>query len=198
MQEERDNHWRTYRLTAKAHIILLNGVGSVGKSSIAKALQAITATPFLHVEMDAFFAMMPERYWDHPDGVTFETVEQDGKPSVIIRSGPVAERTFCGMRRAIAAMARAGNNLIVDEVMLGDELAEYRDLLADFVLHVVGVFAPLDVLEERERARGDRLIGLARWQYERVHQGKHYDLALDAGGATPAECAERIKRHFGL
>ena len=71
-----------------ATIILLNGVGSAGKSSIAKALQAVTTEPFLHVEMDTFFNMMPERYWDHPDGVSFETIQQDGKPAVIIRSGP--------------------------------------------------------------------------------------------------------------
>jgi len=148
--------------------------------------------------MDAFINMMPELYWDHPDGLAFETVQQDGKPSVIIRSGPVAERTFRGMRRAIAAMAEAGNNLIVDDVLLGDELAEYRDLLADFTLQVVGLFAPLEVLEAREEARGDRLIGLARWQHERVHRGKRYDLQLDAGTAMPEECAERIKRHFGL
>jgi chloramphenicol 3-O-phosphotransferase len=31
-----------------------------------------------------------------------------------------------------------------------------------------------------------------------VHQGKCYDLELDAGSATPAECAERIKQRFGL
>src|SRR5262245_55362563 len=119
-------------VTKPSQIILLNGVGSVGKSSIAKALQKITAAPFLPVEMDAFIDMMPERYWDRPDGLTFETVQEDGKPSVIIRSGPMAERTFRGMRQAVAAMAGAGNNLIVDDVMLGDELAEYRDLLADF------------------------------------------------------------------
>jgi chloramphenicol 3-O phosphotransferase len=179
-------------------VILLNGAGSVGKSSIAKALQAITAEPFLHVEMDAFLNMMPERCWNHPDGLIFETRQQDGKPSVVIRSGPVAERTLRGMRHAIAAMARQGNNMIVDDVLLENELAEYAALLADFTFHTVGVFAALDVLEARERARGDRLIGLARWQHDRVHRGKRYDLKLDAGSATPAECAERIKRAFGL
>ncbi len=181
-----------------ATIILLNGVGSVGKSSIAKALQKITREPFLHVEMDAFLNMMPERYWDHPDGLIFETVQQDGKPAVVIKSGPVAEQTFRGMRHAVAAMAREGSNLIVDDVMLENELAEYSALLAGCTLHAVGVFAPLDVLEARERERGDRLIGLARWQYDRVHQGKSYDLEIDTSIATPRECAERIKQTFGL
>ncbi|MBA4096591.1 MAG: chloramphenicol phosphotransferase [Rhodospirillum sp.] len=181
-----------------ATVILLNGVGSAGKSSIAKALQAITAEPFLHVAMDAFLEMMPARYWDHPDGVTFETIQQDGKPSVVIKSGPVVDRTLLGMRRAVAAMAGAGNNLIVDDVLLENEMAEYASLLADVTFHAVGVFAPLDVLEARERERGDRLIGLARWQYDRVHRGKRYALELDTSNATPMECATLIKQRFGL
>jgi chloramphenicol 3-O phosphotransferase len=185
-------------LEKQASVVLLNGAGSVGKSSIAKALQTITAEPFLYVEMDAFLNMMPERYWDHPDGLTLETVEQDGKRSVAIRSGPIAECTFRGMRHAIAAMASQGNNLVVDDVMLGDELAEYRSLLAGVTLHAVGVFAPLDVLEARERERGDRLAGLARWQYDRVHRGKRYDLELDTSTATAQECAARIKQAFGF
>jgi chloramphenicol 3-O phosphotransferase len=181
-----------------ATVILLNGVGSAGKSSIAKALQTITAEPFLHVAMDAFLDMMPARYWDHADGIAFETVQQDGKPSVVIRSGPVAERILRGMRRSVAAMAREGNNLIVDDVLIEDEMAEYAALLADADFKTVGVFAPLDVLEARERERGDRLIGLARWQYDRVHRGKRYDLELDSSKATPMACAERIKQAFKL
>ncbi|WP_119304895.1 chloramphenicol phosphotransferase CPT family protein [Dongia deserti] len=179
-------------------VILFNGVGSVGKSSIAKALQTIATEPFLHVEMDAFLNMMPERFWDHPDGLTFETVMQDSKPTVAIKSGSVTERTLRGMRHAVAAMARQGNNLIIDDVLLEDEMADYIALLAGFTFHTVGIFAPLDVLEARERERGDRLIGLARWQYDRVHQGKRYDLELDASAATPMQCAEAIKATFGL
>ena len=181
-----------------ATIVLLNGVGSAGKSSIAKALQTITAEPFLHVAMDTFFEMMPARYWDHPDGVTFETIQQDGKPSVVIRSGPVADRILRGMRRSIAAMAREGNNQIVDDVLIGDEMGEYETLLRDFTFRTVGVFAPLDVLEARERDRGNRLIGLARWQYDRVHHGKRYDLEVDTSKTTAIECAERIKQAFKL
>ncbi len=181
-----------------ATVILLNGVGSAGKSSIAKALQAIAAEPFLHVAMDAFLDMMPARYWDHPDGITFETVQQAGKPSVVIRTGPLAERIMRGMRRAIAAMAHEGGNLIVDDVLIEDEMAEYAALLADCTFRTVGVFAPLDVLEARERERGDRLIGLARWQYDRVHRGKRYDLEVDTSGATPMECATLVKQRLGL
>jgi chloramphenicol 3-O phosphotransferase len=58
---------------------------------------------------------------------------------------------------------------------------------------MVGVFAPLAVLEERERLRKDRILGLARWQFDRVHQGIDYDLAVDTSVESPESCAVRIK-----
>lgn len=179
-------------------IVFLNGVGSAGKSTIAKALQAITAEPFLHVEMDAFLRMLPEASFGRPEGLTFETAEEDGKPSVIIRTGPMAMRVFRGMRHAVAAMAAQGNDLILDEVLTGPERAEYAALLSPFTVFLVGVFAPLAVLEARERARGDRMIGLARWQYGRVHAGMRYDLTLDTSRTSAADCARTIKERFGL
>lgn len=104
-----------------------------------------------------------------------------------------------GMRHAIASMAAQGNNLVVDEVMIGTEkLREYRRLLAQFDLRLVGLFAPLDVLEARERTRGDRALGLARWQYDRVHRDIAYDLKIDAATTTPMENAQKICDAFGL
>ncbi|WP_245456352.1 AAA family ATPase [Mesorhizobium sp. M2A.F.Ca.ET.043.05.1.1] len=156
-------------MTAK--IVLLNGVGSAGKSSIAKALQEMTAAPFLHVKMDAFLEMLPEALQENMPGFAYKTTYEDGKPSVAIEAGPVGRRAMQGMRHAIAAMARQGNNLIVDDVMIEGEMAQYLELLSSFAVFSVGVFAPLDVLEARESARADRLPGLARWQFERVHRG---------------------------
>lgn len=188
---------------ARPRVVILNGAGSVGKSSTARALQAITARPFLHVEMDAFIAMLPERLFGHPDGMVFETIHEDGQaagpPTVVIRTGPEMGKAMRGMRRAVAAMAAAGNELIVDDVMLGvGEAADYLALLGDAELCLVGLSAPLDVLEARELARGDRQPGLARWQVDRVHEGVTYQLELDTGGLTPLQCAERIKARFGL
>ena len=181
-----------------ARVVVLNGVGSAGKSSIARALQTITTEPFLHVQMDTFMGMLPEAYHEHPDGFTYETEYQEGKPLVVIKDGPVGERTLRGMRHAIAAMAGQGNDLIVDDVLLGSASAEYAEILSNFEVFMVGVFAPLDVLEARERNRDDRLIGLARWQYNRVHEGMNYDLEIDTSGATPMECATLIKQEFRL
>ena len=188
-----------------ATVILLNGVGSVGKSSIAKALQNITTQPFLQIEMDAFLAMLPERLVGDPDGLSFEKHLVGGNVETIARVGPAASRALSGMRRSVAAMASAGNNLIVDEVLFGNTeagsasaVAEYQSLLEPYDFFIVGVFASLDVLEERERKRGDRTLGLSRWQFERVHDGMKYDLSVNTEDASPLACAELIKANLNL
>lgn len=183
----------------RPHVIILNGVGSVGKSSTARALQTIAAAPFLHVAMDAFIDMLPEAMFGHPQGLIFETIQDQGKPSIIIRTGPVVDRAMQGMRHAIAAMAAQGNNLIVDEVIIEKRKAlEYRTLLSRCNVHFVGLFAPLDVLEARERERGDRQLGFARWQYDRVHRDIAYDLEIETTATTPLENARKIRDAFGL
>jgi len=180
------------------HVIILNGVSSVGKSSTAKALQLLTDAPFLHVALDDILGMLPPRVLGDPDGMIFERMVEGGHPCTAVRTGYVVERARSGMRRAVTAMAAAGNNLVVDEVMWGDEAADYHVLLRDCDLRFVGLFAPIDVVEERERRRGDRDIGLARWQHDRVHRNIAYDLELDTYVHSAVECAQAICNAFGL
>jgi chloramphenicol 3-O phosphotransferase len=149
--------------------------------------------------MDAFLEMLPAGMFGNPEGYVFETTVEDGKPVTAIHSGPVMVAVMRGMREAVAGMADAGNDLVVDEVMWDPEaLADYRWQLATHDFHAVGLFAPLEVIEQRERERGDRTLGLARWQYDKVHAGMDYDLELDASAASPDELAEQIKLAFGL
>ena len=93
-------------------VILLNGVGSAGKTSAAKAIQALACEPMLHVSMDGFLEMLPARMFGHPDGYIFEPQVSDGYPAIAIHSGPVMERLLDGMRHAVAALAQQGNSQI--------------------------------------------------------------------------------------
>ncbi len=181
------------------HVINLNGVGSVGKTTVGRALQQVVPRPFLHVAMDAFVDMMPARLFGDPEGMVLETIQDGGRPSVAIHSGPVMARLLRGMHHAIAALAAQGNDLIVDDVMMGEGKGqEYSELLSRYRLRLVGLFAPLDVLEQRERDRGDREPGLARWQFDRVHRGLTYDLEIDTVQTTLLEAAHRIRSAFEL
>ncbi|HWF76127.1 MAG TPA: AAA family ATPase [Caulobacteraceae bacterium] len=182
-----------------SRVVLLNGVSSVGKGSVAKALQTIAARPMLHVQMDAFLEMMPPGTFGAPEGYTFETRLEGGKPVTAITSGPILALAMKSLRASVGAMADAGANLVVDEVMWDPaDLADYRRRLAGHAFHLVGLFAPLDVIERREQARGDRTLGLARWQYDKVHAGMAYDLELDTSLATPEALAAQIKAAFGV
>ena len=82
--------------------------------------------------------------------------------------------------------------------MLNDEADEYASLLSSFDLHFIGVSAPLEILEARERKRGDRVVGLARGQFDLVHKGGSYDLEMNTSEKLPAECAMEIIKKFNL
>ncbi|WP_051967279.1 chloramphenicol phosphotransferase CPT family protein [Kitasatospora mediocidica] len=158
-------------------IIFLNGTSSSGKSSIARELLDILDDGvFFHLAVDGFNAMRTKR----PLGEQ----ELDG----------ALRRTRMGFHRSIAAMAEAGNDVVVDHVL--SEPWRLRDCLTvlrpEDVLFV-GVRCPLDELARREQARGDRPPGLAALQYDLVHTHGDYDLECDTGTSSPRECAQQIK-----
>ena len=179
-------------------IIVFNGAGSSGKSSTARALQEIASVPLLHFKMDGFLDMLPDKLFNHPDGLTFAPGEADGHKVVTIDVGVVCQKLLTGMRHAVKAMAECGNSLIVDDVVLRNERKEYMEILKDFDLRFVRFNAPLGILEDREKQRGDREIGLARGQFETIRRGDGYDLEVDTSTETPAQVAQRIRDAFFL
>jgi chloramphenicol 3-O phosphotransferase len=115
-----------------------------------------------------------------------------GEGGFEIVSGEAGQRLAAGMRAAVAAAARAGNDVIADDVLLDRGwLAEWAGALAGLETLFVAVIVPLEVLEEREPQRGDRILGEARAQVEVVHAGLSYDLELD-GTAGPERSAAAI------
>ena len=49
----------------------------------------------------------------------------------------------------------------------------------EFKVLYVGLDAPLDIIEEREKKRGDRMVGGAKGMYHKIHKDVVYDLVLD-------------------
>lgn len=179
----------------QTQVIVLNGVSSVGKSSVAKAIQQSAKKPFLHVQMDDFLSMLPPRAIEQEHGLVFRRIDSK---TIDVQSGYIVKRALEGMRYAIAAMADRGNHMIVDDVFFDSEDTEYRQLLGQFDFRLIGLFAPLDVVRNRELVRGDREIGLAQGQFERVHKGRTYDLEVDTSQAPPDAIARSICEAFGL
>jgi chloramphenicol 3-O phosphotransferase len=158
--------------------IVLNGASSAGKTSIAKAIQRLAGTPVLYVSLDTFTDMF---HW----------------PAVTNQE----ERKEChrvgvtNFHVTLPILASSRFPLVVDHVF--EQHAWYEachSALKDRKVYFVGVRCPLAVLEVREKARGDRRIGMARFQADRVHEQKQYALEVDTSIHSPEECATAILR----
>jgi chloramphenicol 3-O phosphotransferase len=103
-------------------------------------------------------------------------------------------RTRMGFHRSLAAMAAAGNDIVVDHVLSESwRLLDCLTVLRPEDVLFVGIHCPLDELARRELARGDRPPGLAAHQYHLVHGHGDYDFECDTSAASPRECADRIR-----
>jgi chloramphenicol 3-O phosphotransferase len=166
-------------------IIFINGTSSSGKTTLVKALQKRLTEPFLDMGIDRFIWMLPSRYLDRP---LWEDVL--GKAT---HSGPQGLILFSGMHHAIAAAAKRGNNIIADHVFVEKAwVDECASLFGDMDAYLIGLFCPLEILEQREKDRKDRTLGQAHEQFDVIHKYVIYDLELDTSVSTVDECAIKV------
>jgi len=88
-------------------VVVLNGASSVGKPTLAVALQDLLPKPFLHVGVDTLLAAMP------PSSAGI-AVADEGSVAV---AGDL-RRLELAWYAGLAAMASSGARLIIDEVFL--------------------------------------------------------------------------------
>ena len=74
-------------------------------------------------------------------------------------------------------------------------MVQCAEALARSRTFVIGVRCSLEVAEQRERDRGDRVAGLVAEQFDTVHKIGSYDLEVDSSILTPEQCAEQIKTY---
>ena len=160
--------------------MLLNGPSSSGKSSIGRAMLPLLDDPWFFVPVDAVSGLRSTVYR--------APLDEDGVAAMLTR-------TRRGSHRTVAALASVGNDVIMDYPL--SEPWRIRDLLAvldGFDVTLVDVTCAPEELERRERARGDRPLGLAASQ--RVYVHADHDLAVDTTTNSAAECAAAIVRHL--
>ncbi len=185
-------------------VVILNGTSSVGKSSIQKAFSAQQPEAWLTIGIDNFFVgVLPPKFYMEPKpehyAVMRGTATEDAKGNKVftLNIGPTGQNIMKGMHRAIAAYARAGNNVIVDYIAY--DAAWRQDLLE--ALHgikvfTVGVTASLETIEQREKARATSPQGHGRSIYDTVHAGWQYDFTIDTDNITVEQATEQIIAAF--
>jgi chloramphenicol 3-O phosphotransferase len=168
-------------------VIVLNGGSSSGKTGIARCLQAILPTPWLRLGVDDLLAALPPSLLGSGSGIEFG-------PQGEVVVGEDFRVVEAAWQAGVAAMARAGARVIVDDVFLGGAASQdrLRARLAGLETLWVGVRCDPETAVGREIARGDRVIGMAASQADLAHRGVVYDLEVDTGRTEAIDCARAI------
>lgn len=160
----------------KSTIILLSGPSCSGKTTLSQAVQREMSSrglSFLNVEADRLLPQLPQ-CWPPKDLAAEESV-------------------LNALVECVLAFAREGFDLIVDGILPYKD-PQRADLivgsLRQFHLFYVGIHCGLEVLEERERNRPDRVKGWAARQFRDLHDGARYDLELDTTSTAASENAK--------
>ncbi|WP_080042180.1 chloramphenicol phosphotransferase CPT [[Actinomadura] parvosata] len=171
-------------------VIVLNGGSSSGKSTLARSLQAVLPSPWLAFSIDDLVDAMPAALQSQDGGIE---ITDGGEVNV----GRDFMRLQDAWREGIAAMARAGAPVVVDDVFLGGPSSQqgWQKALSGLEVLWVGVRCDSAEAARREVARQDRPQGMAELQAEVVHQGVHYDVEVDTTGKDPLECAGAVAAH---
>ena len=171
-------------------MIILNGGSSAGKSGIVRCLQDVLSDPWLAFGCDSFVDALPARLRASDDGIAFA-------PDGVIDVGADFMALEAAWKEGIAAMARAGARIIIDDVFLSGAGSQQRWRQALTGVDVLWVAVRCDgaVAAGREIARGDRIRGMAVLQADMVHQGVSYDLEVDTTHAESMACAQAIAAH---
>lgn len=170
-------------------VIVLNGGSSSGKSSLATCLQLELGGTWLTLGVDDLIRALSHGPTDTTAGGSLH-FGSDGSISV----GEAFRQAAAAWYQGVAAIARAGTAVIVDEVFLDGARSQgsVATALQGLAVVWVGVQCDPEEAETRETQRADRIGGQARDQAVRVHQGVRYDLVVDTTSTDPSRCARAI------
>lgn len=158
--------------------IVLHGPTSAGKTTLAKALQAKSPVPAFHVSLDAFVTMSNRR-----------DMRSDEERTEVYK-------LHCeNLRSTLSRIAQTRFEIILDLVLRDEaELQACLKALSGRPTFLIGVSAPLPVLEARERQRPDRASGIAREQAVDPVYNRQYDLVLDTSRTDPEAGATAVRK----
>jgi chloramphenicol 3-O phosphotransferase len=185
-----------------ASVVVLNGGSSSGKSTVGRCLQKLLGPTWMMLGVDDLIRALPGG--DEVDGL-IEAQRDDGEPvgtpgliqfgaDGSVTAGEDFRRAEAAWYAALAAIGRCKTGLIVDEIFMGGRSSQERlaTALSPLTVLWVGVRCDPEIAAARERGREGRVVGMARLQAERVHDGVVYDLVVDTTSTSAINCAKVI------
>jgi chloramphenicol 3-O phosphotransferase len=125
-------------------VVILNGGSSAGKTTLGRALQAALSDPWLLVGIDLLIWTLPPEMVNDPNGLFV----CDG----VISRGEQFMSLYEGFQFGVAALARSGVNVILDDLTLDGVPDQHRwnDALRGLDVLWIGVRCAPDIAAERE------------------------------------------------
>ena len=165
----------------KGKIIILNGVSSSGKTTLAKVIQDQSPIPLYKLDIDDFILMSPEKFNDY----------ENNDFSV---QYAFASKFFY----VVKLYSDLGFNIVAPYMFFknSDTLQEFKKLLSDYPILIVNMTCPVEELNKRELSRGDRKTGSAEEQLQLLETQFNNSITVDNFSNTNEECAEMIIKAF--
>ena len=158
----------------KGKIIILNGVSSAGKTTLAKVLQERLSQPFFHIDVDMFCIMAPQKFLENDYSLQHNFVSN--------------------MFDVVKLFSDKGYSLIVPCAFLEGYgyLEKCVSLLHSYQVLFVHVTCPIEELIQREKKRGDRPLGSAEAMLPMLVPQGTYDIMVDTYKYSTIDCADKL------
>jgi chloramphenicol 3-O phosphotransferase len=170
-------------------LILLHGPSSAGKSTVATALQVSLDEYWWRLEADDVTRIQPtgdRTGWWNPG--------REERPHPTWDSDKRLSDWYAGYIGCLTQIALNGCDVIGVGAWMEPEWAvRFANAFEGIEAYCVFLHCPLEELERRELARGDRAPGYARSHYELIRAQAPFDLDLDTSACSTAECVVQIR-----
>lgn len=179
-------------------VIILNGTGSSGKSTISKELLKIipeptvyhsfdTIIPTLLPHSDSFIpAMDPKKknYIRRLDSELMKNISNNGKSLLPL------------VYEFIPILSNGGFNVIVDTLLPNKCIEPLLKIINNIPTYMIKIYCPKNELLKREQKRNDRKPGAALKMYNKVHEDLIYDFEIDSSLSSSKSSAEEIWKYI--
>jgi chloramphenicol 3-O phosphotransferase len=182
-------------------VLILNGTSSAGKSCISDILrEKISAKNVLFLGIDDFVNMLPPYLVGETIKASsgFQFYLEGG--GFNIKVGNLGNIVIRQMHNFAENLLRSGLNVIIDHVVLTKSWAHDLEGLSKTGAKIFYVLVTCDIkeLKNREKIRGNRLVGLASGLKHVESNIEHYDLVVDTTFRSPKESVEMILQYLNF
>ena len=178
-------------------VIILNGAGSSGKSSIARHLLKEIQDPTVYHGFDFLIpALIPHKdsfgpAADESNRTYVRKLDNELHARMNNRNLSLLPLIY----EFIVPLVRGGFHVIVDTLLPGECISPLFDILDGIPTYLIGVRCSEGELTRRERLRADRKQGSAIKTADWIHLNMIYDFEVDTTENNPRSCALLIIEH---